>query len=363
MKTIEILKTNLMSVKQHGSDLQAFIGSKMLEKNVTEELKYMQNISEDDGFNQLVLKCQVDNKITAILSKVIKFGSITIEIRQSPIVIGVGHEKQAQMFTAVPLRSQSIDEIRASLISEFQVPLGLISTCIAGVSVFSDGRMIFADYNNKRLVIVHSDGTLDTEIPLSPLEPFDVTCIDDKTVAVTTLRIDKLVIVNTENKQVTNTIKTGRCRGITYRQGQIFYCKIGKGIQAINLSNNKVRTIVEDNTIENDWSYITASGENIYYTTNGSTVKCYSIRGGKRWEYKDKSIMTGIKGIAIDQHGIVYVNSNKNNCVVLISADGENSRILPTPKDGIQESYGIYLHTNKLYVVSFTGQVLQFKMA
>ncbi|CAG2249044.1 unnamed protein product [Mytilus edulis] len=76
---IEILKTNLMSVKQHGSDLQAFIGSKMLEKDVTEELKYVQNISKDDGFSQLGLKSQIDDKITDVLSKITAFGSIKIE--------------------------------------------------------------------------------------------------------------------------------------------------------------------------------------------------------------------------------------------------------------------------------------------
>ncbi|VDH97436.1 Hypothetical predicted protein [Mytilus galloprovincialis] len=359
---IEILKTNLMSVKQHGSDLQAFIGSKMLEKDVAEELKYVKNISKDDGFSQFGLKCQIDDKIIDILSNIIRFGSIKIEKSKSPIVIGVGHEKQAQFFTAVQPRSKSIDDITASLIGEFSVLAGKSSSCITGLSVFPDGRMIFADcYYNNRLVIVHNDGTLDCEIPLSPLLPFDVTCIDDKTVAVTTLFQHKVVIVDTENRQVTNAIKTGRCRGITYRQGQLFYCAIEKGIHAINVSNNKVRTIVEDYTIKTDWSYITTSGENIFYTGYGSTVKCYSIRGEKRWEYKDTSILSCAWGITVDQHGIVYVILNRD--VVLISADGKKNRTLLTGENGIQESYGIYLHTNKLYVVSFTGQFLQFKMA
>ncbi|CAG2249046.1 unnamed protein product [Mytilus edulis] len=247
---IEILKTNLMSVKQHGSDLQAFIGSKMLEKDVAEELKYVKNISKDDGFSQLGLKCQIDDKIIDILSKITAFGSITIEKSQTPIVIGVGHEKQAQIFTAVSARNKSIEDIRASLICEFLVPRGQSTSCITGLSVFPDGRMIFADcYYNKRLVIVHSDGTLDTEIPLSPLQPFDVTCIDDKTVAVTTLYNNQLVLVDTNNEQVTKKIETGKCRGITYMQGQLLYCEIGKGIQAINVSNNKEITIVKDETI------------------------------------------------------------------------------------------------------------------
>ncbi|CAG2249039.1 unnamed protein product [Mytilus edulis] len=258
---IEILKTNLMSVNQHGSDLQAFIGSKMLEKDVAEELNY------------------IDDKIIDILSNITGFGSITIEKSQSSIVISVGHEQQAQIFTAVPLRSQSIDAIHASLISEFSVQAGKRSLCITGSSVFPDGRMIFADcYFNKRLIIVQGDGSLDTEIPLSPLNPFDVTCIDDKMVAVTINNNNKIQIIDTKTKQVTKTINIGTSRGITYRQGQILFCEIGKGIVGIQLSNYKVSTLVEDSTITNDFSYITISDENIYYTDNGSTVKCYSVK-------------------------------------------------------------------------------------
>ncbi|VDI41316.1 Hypothetical predicted protein [Mytilus galloprovincialis] len=364
LTTIELLKTNLMSVKQHGSDLQAFIGSKMLEKDVTDELKCIQNLLEDDGFSQLGMKCQIDDKVTDILSKITAFGTITIENSQSPIVIGVGHEMQAQIFTAVPTRSRSIDGITASLIGDIKVPAGPLNTCITGSSVFPDGRIIFADcYHNKRLIIVQSDGSLDSEIPLSPLLPFDVTCIDDKLIAVTICYDNKIQIIDTKTKQVTETISIGTSRGITYRQGQILFCEKGKGITEIQLSNYKVCTLVEDSTIKTDFSYITASGENIYYTTNGSIVKCYSIRGDKRWEYKDESIIMGIKGIAVDQHGIVYVNSNKNNCVVLISADGENSRTLLTAKDGIKNLYGIRLYTNKLNIVNFTGRIFQFNIA
>ncbi|CAG2249034.1 TRIM2_3 [Mytilus edulis] len=252
-----------MSVKQHGSDLQAFIGSKMLEKDVAEELKYEQNISEDDGFSQL---------------------------------------------------------------GDIKVPAGQSTVCITGSSVFPNGRIILADcYFNKRLVIVQSDGGLFTEIPLSPLHPFDVTCIDDKTVAVTIFNDNKIQIIDTKNKQVTKTINTGTGRGITYRQGQILFCEKGKGIVGIQLANYELCTLVEDCTI-NDFSYIATSDEYLYYTDNGSTVKCYSVKGDKLWEYKDESIMSCPTGIAVDQHGIVYVISNKNKCFVLISADGKTCK-------------------------------------
>ncbi|CAG2249041.1 unnamed protein product [Mytilus edulis] len=261
---------------------------------------------------------------------------------------------KAQIFTAVPPRSKSIDDFTASLINEFQLPLGQSRTCITGSSVFPDGRMVFADcFFNNRLIIVQSDCSLSTEISLSPLYPFDVTCIDDKTVAVTMFSDNKIQIIDTKSKQVTKTINTGAGRGITYRQGQIIYCEKEKGIVGIQLSNFKIYTLVEDCTIKNNYSFIATSGENLYYTDNGYTVKCYSVKGDNHWEYKNKSIMNGVTGIAVDQHGIVSVISNSNERVVLISSDGKNSRTLLTAKDGITNSCGMYFHVKKLCFVSY----------
>ncbi|CAC5380244.1 unnamed protein product [Mytilus coruscus] len=123
-KMIEILRTNLVSVKQHGSDLQAFIGSKMLENDVTKELNYAQNISEEDGFSHFSLKFQINDKITDVLSKLTSFGSVTIESRPSSIILRVDQEKQAQIFTEVPQRTRSIDDITASPSGNFRVPAG-----------------------------------------------------------------------------------------------------------------------------------------------------------------------------------------------------------------------------------------------
>ncbi|CAC5380245.1 unnamed protein product [Mytilus coruscus] len=363
MKTIELLKANLMIVKEHGSDLQAFVGSKMLEKDINKELNNIQNISEDEGFSQLRLKCNIDDKIKDILSEVTAFGSITIEKSQSSIVIGFEQEKQAQIFSVVPPSTRLIDDITVSPSGNFKVPAGKRDTYITGSSVFPDGRMIFSDcFDNNRLVVAYIDGTLDTEIPLSPLYPFDVTCIDDKTVAVTTFSDNKILIVDTKTKHVSNTIKTGSCRGITYRQGQLLYCEKRNGIIALQLSNYKVFTLVKDDTIHSDWSYITATEANLYYTSEADTVKCYSLKGDKLWEYKNDSIMRDATGIAVDQWAMIYVTSKKNKCVVLLSSDGKHERTMVTEKEVTENSLVVNIRSNKLTVVNYNGNVLQFNI-
>jgi hypothetical protein len=47
-----------------------------------------------------------------------------------------------------------------------------------------------------KLVILNGDGTLHTEITCSPSNPFDVTCLDDTTVAVSTIYGIEIIDIN-----------------------------------------------------------------------------------------------------------------------------------------------------------------------
>jgi hypothetical protein len=79
--------------------------------------------------------------------------------------------------------------------------------------------MILADYYfNRRLVIRNDDGTLDKEIPCSGSIPFDVTYLDDRTVAVTTNNGIEMIKIDTKiTERCINTSQ--RCCGITYHNG------------------------------------------------------------------------------------------------------------------------------------------------
>jgi hypothetical protein len=78
-----------------------------------------------------------------------------------------------------------INDIKLTLHNTFNIPNGKNTTYITGCIICPNGKMILADcYSNKKLVILNDDGTLDKKIPCSLGYPFDVTYLDDKTVAV-----------------------------------------------------------------------------------------------------------------------------------------------------------------------------------
>ena len=149
--------------------------------------------------------------------------------------------------------------------------------------------MILADcYSNKRLVILNDDGTLDKEIPCSMGYPFDVTYLDDRTVAVATN--NGIEIINIDTKKTGRRINISKwCCGITYHNGVLLWCEEKSGIQMMKLSDDRITTLVKQSNMP-PYSYITTCREKIYQTNrNTNTVTCYTINGDKLWEYKDES--------------------------------------------------------------------------
>ena len=152
--------------------------------------------------------------------------------------------------------------------------------------------MIFVDYINSRLVIRNDDGTLDKVITCSLGRPFDVTCLDDATVVVSTN--NGIEIININSTKTERRIKTSRpSRGITHHNGVLLWCEHQRGITMMKLSDDKVTTLVKQSNLPYD-SYLTTCGDNIYQTINHtSIVTCYTMKGEKLWEYKDTSVLTG----------------------------------------------------------------------
>jgi predicted nuclease of predicted toxin-antitoxin system len=70
--------------------------------------------------------------------------------------------------------------------------------------------MIFVDHYNKRLVIIKDHDTLDKVITCSLGKPFDVTCLDDTTVAVST--DSGIEIININSTKIERRIKTSNIK-------------------------------------------------------------------------------------------------------------------------------------------------------
>ncbi|CAG2218072.1 unnamed protein product [Mytilus edulis] len=67
-KCADQLQDSITSVKKYGSNLQAYMGSKLIEANVEKEETYLQTLLKDGSLQQNLLKCKIDDTIGKLSS-------------------------------------------------------------------------------------------------------------------------------------------------------------------------------------------------------------------------------------------------------------------------------------------------------
>ena len=365
-KTVEGLQSDIIAVKEYASDLQTFLGSKAIEEEVKKEEENLMALSEDGCLQQLNLRYNINTKINDILSTITTFGSVSIETSPPSVVIKTMQAKQAQIMSVIqPPSVKSINDIKLTLHATFDISKVKGSNTITGCIVSPNGKMIFLnyDYISQRLNIINEDGTLDKVIPCLPMNSFDVTCLDDTTVAVSTY--NGIEIININSTKTERHIQTSKpCYGITYHNGVLLWCEYQRGIQMMKLSDDIVTTLAKQDNLPYN-SYITTCGDNIYQTINHtSIVTCYTMKGEKLWEYKDTSVLTGPLGVTVDNTSNVYVTSFTLNTVVVVAPDGRQGKQLISSNDGLNGPVGIYFckSKNSLLVATYLGPAFLYEM-
>ncbi|CAC5370432.1 unnamed protein product [Mytilus coruscus] len=360
---IAVFQNNILDLKNHASDLQTFIGSKKLEEKIKLEETCLQSLSHDERLKQLSLKYTHNERIENLLQSFTSFGSILRESGPPSVAIKLDKNKQAQIFSAnfIP---KSVDNVRATLLRKMKMPKGKSTEYnITGCAIFPNGKFIFTDCeNHRRLVILNEDCSLDCEVPFSELMPFDVACINDMTVAFTVWDSSEIFIFDLWSKSVKNQIETNKvCFGITYEDGMIYYCN-EEHLGVAQLKEGSLTTIAK---FDNLMGYVTSSCEMIYFTDyDTNSVFCFNVKGQKIWEYKEKTVLDGPNGVAVDRNGIVYVASENRHCIVAISPDGKKVVNFLSSADGIETPYKIICDNDRdlLLVSGYNGNCALFKI-
>ena len=279
-RTIEGLQSDIIVLKEYASDLQTFLGSKAIEEEVKKEDEYLMALSEYGCLQQLNLIFNINTKIKDILSTLTTFGSVSVDTGPPSVAIKTMKAEEAQIMYAIQQPSvKSINDIKLTLYGIFDILERGDHIYIAGSIVCPNSKMIFVNYYNNSLVILNADGTSNQEITtFSPCSPFDVTCLNDTTVAVSTE--NGIEIINIYSTTTERLIKTSKpCHGITHHNGVLLWSEPERGIQMMKLSDDKITTLVKKINLPND-SYITTSGDKIYQTNRSTnTVTCYTIKG------------------------------------------------------------------------------------
>lgn len=175
------------------------------------------------------------------------------------------------------------------------------------------------------------------DIPLE-IQPFDVAVVDNETVAVTCTLDKSLVLIDITDGEVIRTIYEGeRCYGLCYSDGKFF----------VNFQSQKIKVIDYDGNI---LSEIDTFGHATYCCVRNNSIFCVAHRAGiiyccemnglVKWKYLlgDNDFPCGI---AADKRGNVFVTCKLGNKVIVIDEKGNNSKIILTNEDGMDNPLAI----------------------
>lgn len=227
-----------------------------------------------------------------------------------------------------------------------------------------NGTMVFANEEPGCLVAVNIDGSV---VCTFPIKAFDVTCVDEDTVAVTSLSNQTITIFKVSSQEVVKRIPTTFvCSGATYRKDELIYCAVGKGLQMIRLSNSQESTLVLFEL--SCTSYVTGHEDKLFFSDGFKGMKgivaCCDMQGTMIWKFEDHTVLDKPHGLGVDDHKNVYVVGYESNNVVVISSDGKHCKQL-CQEDSIHNPIGVFydLRTKCVLVFTHKGGVVIYSVA
>ncbi|CAG2198363.1 unnamed protein product [Mytilus edulis] len=158
-------------------------------------------------------------------------------------------------------------------------------------------------------MIFGSDGVKLSKVIVNNANSFDITYIDDRTLAATSpLHKHKGVcIIDIKEKKISKFIPTNyQCYGIKHLDGSLYVCAMSEGIFKINPQDGSTTAIVISDLPS--WSCIDIFDNKMFFTNDGTkSVTCCDMDGKTVWIFKDETILKCPRGLAVDNSGNVYV--------------------------------------------------------
>ncbi|XP_071145304.1 uncharacterized protein [Mytilus edulis] len=353
---IEKCQQQMSDLDRYGSDLQTYFGLRKITDRTNTFDQYIQTLDDDGSLNRVTISCKIDSKISKFVEKVASLGTIQVQKVPSQLIMERSKDKQAQL---VDVRNKSINAIKLKLVHTIKLYADVTGCCF-----LPDGKIVLCDRSVKNLVqILNQHCILIFEVSMSPYFAFDVTCIDDKTVAVSSDNPNQtqINIIDVETRARRSITAADKCYGITHKDGSLMVCVEGKGVQNVNIQNGKNTSLIPCDL--GSCCYIVTSDTKLYYTnTKKHTVTCCDKRGNIIWTFKDENVLQDPRGIAVDNVGNVYTVSYSQHALIVLSADGQHSRHLLSKDNGLVNPFAVAYDKiqNRICVVNYKDKGFLF---
>ena len=355
------IRQHVNKVKKYASDIQTFIGVNEMTSVVDVEVKKQKGAVNYELFE---LKLDFPSELESFMKAVSKFGIVSVTKKHCSTSLVQESELQAQ----IPQESKLgvTPQLTKKTTVNFQTKdKGNIR--IAGCDILPDGKLVFAEREDKRLLMFSNNGNYEKDIVRFSGVPYEVSYTGENIVAVTIYDKREVVFVNVITNIITNTVYIGhQCCGTDFNLNRlairaiqdstsshiVYLDPTGKLIDRVNITGlNSTHISLRDDTIKcTDWK------------TN--TIYCYTLTGQQMWAFKDENVLRAPIGIALDKNRNVYVAGRETNNVVVLSPDGENCREIVSNSEGLNKPYSLRINIDRseLLVCNLRGPAFVFSL-
>lgn len=119
-KDVTEYQNNMANIKQHASDLQAFLYLKQIEQDVDGKDKLIQTLVENKNLNCATLSWNVSSNVQSFQTCISTFGEIVVESKISSIFMGSRKNKQAQITVdSLEHKSKKTENLRGRNITDW----------------------------------------------------------------------------------------------------------------------------------------------------------------------------------------------------------------------------------------------------
>ncbi|CAC5358184.1 unnamed protein product [Mytilus coruscus] len=347
------LQSEFSKMTQYATELQMYVGLREIEKTTSKAAKYIDELKSGYNLEEKNLEVSISSALQLILQDVKSFGNININTSKSSLRIQAGRKDQAQNLVPTVPR---IEEIKPSMLRTLTIQEDMKHTGLSACRILPDGKYLtFTSYNytNHTLLLFGNDSIFERNVLTFTEYPCGACYARNSTVAVT-LGSKQTLLVDIEKNKIIQTIKLSHDGHGVASDGQILVISSKEKSTIVNL-NDMSHTILE--AVRAD--YISLFQENIYGTIFvENKVCCYKKTGEPIWTFQHKDIILP-EELALDKNGFVYIASQGNNSIVVVSSDGKTCRIILSEADGINYPVYIEIHreTGMMIVSSKTRKI------
>ena len=336
IKEFEVLKTNVAKmqeeagvIKEYASDFQLFIAFREFESTVNSLETDVQSLIKRDSARQISISFSPNVEL-AIETLLPSLGNVNVITKESNIRLVSHREKQAQILTIeTPCIDKilCIDKIQLTAVFEsVQLQSGKDKKFIICDSCFlENGRLVFSDKWNKRLIVFKDNGLYEKGISL-PFMPNAVANIKDNRIAVSDCNCNKISMISIERSLVDNSFEVdGIICSLSFTKGRFLILVNGKGCYLTDIDGNILNKIPYS---VRDLIYAVFLNEKIYYSQwKEDRVVCYDLNGIYIHEYKDINLKAPL-GVACSDKNVLFITGFKSNNIYALASNGNELKEL-----------------------------------